>query len=54
MNLRNCKTIDVSPDSLWAILATDYNNIGDWTTAVLHSDIDTAIEEAGQRSPVPR
>ena len=49
MNFRNSTTIDASPDILWAILATDYNNIGDWTTAVLHSEQDPDLPEGKGR-----
>ena len=55
MNFRNSTTIDASPDTLWAILATDYNNIGDWTTTVLHSEQDPDLPEGeGRVIQVPR
>ena len=55
MNFLNSTTIDASPDTLWAILATDYNNIGDWTTAVLHSEQDPDVPEGeGRIIQVPR
>ncbi len=50
MNFRNSTTIDASSDTLWALLATDYNNIGDWTTAVLHSEQDPDLPEGGHVS----
>ncbi len=55
MDFLNSTTIDASPDTLWAILATDYNNIGDWTTAVLHSEQDPDLPEGeGRVIQVPR
>ncbi len=49
MNLLNSTTIDASPDILWGILATDYNDIGDWATAVLHSIQDPDLPPGAGR-----
>ena len=55
MNVQTSTTIDASAETLWAILATDYNNIGDWTTAVLHSEQDPDLPEGeGRIIQVPR
>ena len=55
MNVQTSTTIDASAETLWAILATDYNNIGNWTTAVLHSEQDPDLPEGeGRVIPVPR
>jgi hypothetical protein len=55
MNVRNSSTIDASSDTVWAILATDYNNIGDWTTTVLHSEQDPDLPVGeGRIIRVPR
>jgi len=49
MNVLTSQTVDASADTLWAILATGYNNIADWTPMVSHSEQDPDLPEGEGR-----